>query len=122
MTRPLDIEVLCVSDKEEWFKELDNIESIQIGENETKKQSAEWITVFERRNLAQEGERSNVPYRQEILQHAILAPFQVYGGSHELDKLNFLNETIRAYSGDASHFGANPGRIEEEGQNYLKFH
>ena len=99
MSRPLDVEVLRVTDKDEWFKELDEIELIQIGENGNEKQRIEWITVFERRSLAQEDERSNVPFRQEIFQHAILVPLQVFGWPHELDKLEFLKESIVPFRG-----------------------
>ena len=94
MTRPADIEALRVIDKEAWFKELDEIESFQIGDTDTERQGTDWITVFEKRSLAQEGEGSNVLYRQEILLRATLVPWQVYGGPHALDELELAVESI----------------------------
>ena len=93
MPRPLDIETLFVSDKEAWFRELDAIKSLQVGDVGTEEQDTDWITVFERRGLAHE-EKYNVPYRQEILQQATLIPMQVYGGVYELDELELAPEPI----------------------------
>ena len=122
MSRPLDIKILRVTDKDEWFKELDEIDAIQIGENDSENQSAEWITVFERRNLAQEDERSNVPFRQEIFQHAILAPLQVYGWSHELDKLEFLKESIVPFGGMPVTLEQAREELTKKGRTNSKFH
>ena len=93
MPRPTDVEPLHVVDKEAWFRELDEIESFQIGNAGTEEPGADWITVFERRVLAH-GEQYNVPYRQEISLTATLIPPQVYGGLHELDKLELTTEPI----------------------------
>ena len=92
MTRPLDIEILRVVDKEAWFRELDEIESFQIGNDGTDEQGT-WLIVFERRILAHE-EQYNVPYRQEISLISMLIPMQVYGRSYELDRLDLMTERI----------------------------
>jgi len=92
-TRPSDIEPLCVNDKNAWFKELDAIESFQVGNTGAKKQDSDWITVFEKRILAHD-EKFNVPYRQEISLKATLIPMQVYGGLYELDVLDLVTEEI----------------------------
>jgi len=91
MTRPSDIEPLRVDDKEAWFRELNAIESYQVGNARTEEQGVDWVTVFEKRRLAHE-EAFNVPYRQEISLKATLIPLQVYDGSHELDELELATE------------------------------
>lgn len=93
MTRPSDIRPLRVNDKDAWFRDLDAIESFQIGNTGTEKPDPDWITVFEKRRLAHE-EKFNVPYRQEISLKATLIPLQVYGGLHELDELDLVIEKI----------------------------
>ena len=93
MTRPLDIEVLRVVDKEAWFRELDEIESFQVGSSSTDEQSTDWLTIFEKQILAHE-EQYNVPYRQETSLISMLIPMQVYGRSHELDGLDLTTERI----------------------------
>ncbi|MCY4412607.1 MAG: AAA family ATPase [Caldilineaceae bacterium] len=94
MTRPLDIKMLRVIDKGAWFKELDEMEAFQIGNDGLEEQSADWITVFEQRILREEDERSHVPYSQELMSQATLIPLQVYGGSHALEELEFAVEPI----------------------------
>ena len=94
MTRPSDIEMLHVVDKDAWFKELDRIEPYQVGDTAAEGRGSDWVTVYEVRRLAQEDERSNVPYRQELLLQATLAPLQVYGGAHALDQLRLPVELI----------------------------
>ena len=91
--RPPDIRILRVTDKEAWFNEFDAIDSFRIGNINAEERGTDWITVFEKRSLAQEG-RSNVPYRQDILQQATLIPMQVYGGSYALDELELTSEPI----------------------------
>ena len=93
LPRPADIDALHVVDKEAWFRELDEIESFEIGNANTGEQSSDWITVFERRMLAHE-ERYNISYSQHTSLTATLIPLQVYGGSHELDKLELRTEPI----------------------------
>lgn len=93
MSRPLDIETLRVVDKEAWFRELDAVKSLQVGDAGTEEQDTDWITVSEIRILAHE-EKYNVPYRQEILLQATLIPMQVYGGIYELDELELAPESI----------------------------
>ena len=93
MTRPVDIESLNVVDKEAWFEELGIMESFQVGNTHNEQQKTHWITVFERRSLAQE-EKYNVPYRQAIWLQAALIPRQVYGGSHNLDEMELGLEQI----------------------------
>ena len=95
MPRPLDIEALRVVDKEAWFRELDTIESLQVGDAVTEEQDADWITVSERRRLAHE-EKYNVPYKQEIRLQGTLIPMQVYGysGAYKLDELELVPESI----------------------------
>ena len=93
LPRPADIEALHVVDKEAWLRELDESESFEIGNVTTGEQSSDWITVFERRILAHE-ERCNISCSQETSLTATLIPPQVYGGSHELDKLELTTEPI----------------------------
>ena len=93
LPRPADIDALHVVDKETWFRELDEIGSFQIGNAGTEEQGTDWITVFERRILAHE-KRYNIPYKQEKSLTATLIPLQVYGGSHELDKLELTTKPI----------------------------
>ena len=94
MMRPPDIKRLRVTDEEAWFKELDEIEAFQIGNDGPEEQGADWITVFERRILGQENEGSHVPYSQKQVSQATLIPLQVYGGSHALDELELVVEPI----------------------------
>ena len=91
--RPLDIKPLRVRDKQAWFSELDALESMQIGDTRIQGEDGDWITVFEKRRMAQEA-KYNVPYRQEISLKAFLIPQQVYGGSHGLDELELTTERI----------------------------
>jgi hypothetical protein len=93
MPRPSDIQPLRIRDKQAWFRELDALESMQIGETRTQGEDGDWITVFEKRRMAQE-EKYNVPYRQEISLKAFLIPQQVYGGFHGLDELELTTERI----------------------------
>jgi len=93
MPRPSDIKPLRVLDKQAWFSELDVLESMQIGDTRTQGEDGDWITVFEKRRMAQE-EKYNVPYRQEISLKAFLIPQQVYGGPHALDELELTTERI----------------------------
>ena len=93
MPRPLDIETLRVVDKEAWFRELDAIKSLQVGDTSTEELDPDWITVSEIRILAHE-EKYNVPYRQEISLQATLIPMQVYGSAYELDELELAPEPI----------------------------
>lgn len=92
-TRPSDIEPLRVADKEEWFGELEAVESFRVANTRNLQQDTCWVTVFEDRALSQE-EKYNVPYRQTMLQRAVLIPRQVYGGSHKVDELEVLTERI----------------------------
>lgn len=93
MPRPLDIEPLNVHDKEAWFSELDAFKSLEIGDTRIQGDDGEWITIFEKRRMAQE-ETYNVPYRQEISLQGFLIPQQVYGGSYRLDELELWTERI----------------------------
>ena len=93
LPRPADIEALHVVDREAWIRELDEIESFEIGNAGTEEQGTAWITVFEKRMLAHE-ERYNISYKQGISLTATLIPLQVYGGSHELDRLELTTEPI----------------------------
>lgn len=93
MTRPLDIKMLCVNDREEWFSELSAIESLQVGGTATEGQRNDWITAFEMRNLAQE-EKHHVHYRQDTLIQGTLIPIQLYGGSQAVDELELRTEPI----------------------------
>ena len=93
ITRPSDIEILRVVDKEAWFRELDELEPFQVGNASTDEQGTDWLTVFERRILSHE-EQFNVPYKQEISLISMLIPMQVYGRSHELDELELAPEQI----------------------------
>lgn len=91
--RPLDIKPLRINDKEAWFSELDAYKSLEIGDKSTQGDDGEWITIFEKRRMAQE-ETYNVPYRQEISLQGFLIPQQVYGGSYRLDELALWTERI----------------------------
>lgn len=93
MSRPIDILPLHVVNKDAWFAELNTIESFQVGKAGSEEQGADWMTLFEKRILAQE-EKYNVPYRQEISLKTTLIPLQVYGGSHMLDELELSTEKI----------------------------
>ena len=93
VTRPSDIKMLQVVDKDEWIKELDEFEPLQIGDRNAEELHANTITVFERRILAYERE-SDAPFRQETLLQASLIPIQVYGGTQALDELDQPAERI----------------------------
>ena len=97
MTRPADIAILRVANKETWVNELEESESFQVGRASTVDQNNGWLTVFENRVLAHE-EKFNVPYRQEMALQASLIPLQIYGGSHELDKLRLTTERILPFT------------------------
>ena len=97
-TRPVDIESFNVVGKETWFEELDAVESFQVANIRNEQQNAYWVTVFEKRTLAQE-EKFNVPYRQKTSLHPALIPQQVYGGLHKLDELEMKSERILPVSG-----------------------
>lgn len=93
MPRPSDIKPLRVRDKNAWLSELDALEPMQIGNTRPQGQDGEWITVFEKRRMAQE-EQYNVPHRQEISLKGFLIPQQVYGGSQGLEELELVVERI----------------------------
>ena len=93
VTRPSDIKMLQVVDKDEWIKELDDFEPLQIGDRNAEELHANMITVFERRILAYERE-SDAPFRQKTLLQASLIPIQVYGGTQALDELDQPTERI----------------------------
>ncbi len=103
MIRPSDIRMLRVAEKEAWFRELDEIESFQVGNASTDQQNTDWLTVFEKQMLAYE-EKYNVPYRQKTSLISMLIPLQVYGGSDELDELNLPTERIAQASAMAVTF------------------
>lgn len=93
LPRPLDIELLSVQDKNAWLSELESLKSLEIGDTRSQSEAEEWITIFEKRRMAQE-EIYNVPYRQEIFLEGFLIPQQVYGGSHRLEELELWTERI----------------------------
>lgn len=90
LPRPLDIEPINVHDKEMWFNELGTDKTLEI---RNQGESGEWITVFEKRIMAQD-EVYNVPYKQEISLKGYLVPQQVYGGYHRVNELELWTERI----------------------------
>lgn len=93
MPRPLDIKPLNVQDKEVWFNELEADKTLEIRDTKKQGRSEKWITVFEKRIMAQD-EIYNVPYRQEISLKGYLVPQQLYGGYQRLDELELCTERI----------------------------
>ncbi|KMO86302.1 hypothetical protein AB840_08710 [Megasphaera cerevisiae DSM 20462] len=93
LPRPLDIKPINVHDKERWFNELGTDKDLEIRNTRNQGGSDEWITVFERRIMAQD-EVYNVPYKQEISLKGFLVPQQVYGGYHRLNELELWTERI----------------------------
>jgi hypothetical protein len=91
--RPRDIPALHVADKDEWFSELGRLESMHVANAKTRVDDGDWMTVFEKRRLAQE-EQYNVPYRQEISLKSCLIPRRVYGEANVLDEIGFVTERI----------------------------
>jgi hypothetical protein len=93
IARPGDIPPLQVTDKEAWFSELQELESLQVVTASAHSESSDWITVFENRSLAHE-EQYNVPYRQYISLTSFLIPLRSYGAKQELDEIDLLTERI----------------------------
>ena len=93
MSRPLDIGIFHVTDKDEWFKELDAAESLEIERSATDGQAGRWVTVFEKRRRAFEGQRHSL-FRQSLLLQGTLIPLQLYGGAHALDELSLVRQPI----------------------------
>jgi len=91
--RPQDIYPLRVSDKNAWFHELKELDSINIAKFGPEQTNQEWITVFEKRQLAQE-EQYNVPYRNRIVLTSALIPQQVYGSIAALGEVDFVTEQM----------------------------
>ena len=118
MDRPLDIKMLCVNDREEWFSELNAIESLQVGGTATEEQGNDWITAFEVRNLAQEG-KSHVHYRQGIHVQGTLIPKRLYGGSQAVDELELGTESILPNSSLLITWEQARDVLSDRGKNYL---
>lgn len=89
--RPKDIPPLRVTDKDAWFSELGELESMHVEDRTTPIDGGDWITIFEKRTLAQE-EQYNVPYRQEISLESFLIPSGVYNEANVLDEIAFVSE------------------------------
>ena len=93
MSRPLDIEIFHVTDKDGWFKELDAAKILQFENSATDGQAGGWVTVFEMRRRAFEGQRHSL-FGQEMLLQGTLIPLQFYGGAHALDELALVRQPI----------------------------
>ena len=93
MPRPSDIHPIRVRDKEKWLSELAALEPILIGKGGNREEDEEWITVYEKRTMAQE-EKYNVPYREYVSVVAFLIPQRVYGRADALDELELTTERI----------------------------
>lgn len=91
--RPRDISPLQITDVSAWLGEIDTYESVRVAGDRTEIGVGDWVTVFERRRLAQE-ERYNVPYRQDITLASSLIPRRVYGEASELDEVDFVAERL----------------------------
>ena len=91
--RPSDIMPLCILDKQAWFNELAKYDAMKIVNTKHQMATEDWITIFERRKMAQD-EKYNVPYKQIIFLRAFLIPPLVYRGTHDLDQLEKYIERI----------------------------
>lgn len=90
---PRDIPPLYVTDKDAWFSELGEFESMHVADARTRVDVGDWVTVFEKRILSEE-EQYNVPYRQEITLESFLIPQRFYGGVNALAEVDFPTERI----------------------------
>ena len=118
MPRPTDVGALRVSDQETWLNELDGIDSLQIGSPGRLEPSEDWVTVFERKELA-DGDSSNATFRQVTLLRAMMIPLQMYGGSHELDNLDLTTERIVPVSVMAVTLGQARDALTRRGNDVL---
>jgi len=119
MPRPLDIEPLDVPDKEAWFSEMDSFISLEIKDTGIKNNDREWITIFEKRRMAQE-EKYNVPYRQEISLQGFLIPQQVYGSADRIDELELAIERILPNSSMSVTIKQTQAELSDRGHRVLE--